>query len=113
MVGCWFYNYWIFNNKDVSNYHSVWIIAEKSFVSTLGEKINVNSIPAKDAYKFCLCLLDVLFIKEELHDHLLLPSKKSEKPPLDKHHVNLMFDLIDKRFGKKWDLSEVYVLRMA
>ena len=72
-----------------------------------GKKINVNRIPAKDAYKFSLRLLDVLFTKEELHDHLLLPSKKSEKPPLDKCRVNLMFDLIDKRFGKKWDLSEV------
>jgi len=72
-----------------------------------GKKINVNRILAKDAYKFSLWLLDVLFTKEELHDHLLLPSKKSEKPPLDKCRVNLMFDLIDKRFGKKWDLSEV------
>ena len=41
------------------------------------------------------------------HDHLLLPSKKSEKSPLDKRRVKLMFDLIDKRFDKKWDLSEV------
>jgi len=82
-------------------------IKEKEIECHNGKKINVNRIPAKDAYVFSLRLLDVLFTKEELHKSLLLPSKKSEKPPLDKGRVNLMFDLIDSRFGKKWDLSEV------
>jgi len=41
------------------------------------KKININRIPAKDIYVFSLRLLDVLFTKEELHNSLLLPLKKS------------------------------------
>ena len=72
-----------------------------------GKKVNVNRIPAKDEYIYGLRLMDVLFTKEEMANSLLLPSKRSDKFPLDKTHVNLMFDLTDKRFGRKWDMSKL------
>ena len=44
-------------------------------------------IPAKDAYSYGRALLDLLFTKEEQKASILLPSKKSEKPPLDQESV--------------------------
>ena len=50
-----------------------------------------------------LRLLDVLFSKDEMVGRLLVKSKRSEKPVLDKTRVDLMFSLIDKRFGTNWN----------
>ena len=40
-----------------------------------GKQINVNRIPAKDAYQYGLRLLDVLFSKEEMVGCLTVKSK--------------------------------------
>ena len=48
-----------------------------------GKKTNVNRIPAKDVYQYGLRLLDVLFSKEMM-GFLLVTSKRSQKPALDK-----------------------------
>jgi len=74
-------------------------VKEELVESHSGKKINVNRIPAKDEYQYGLRLLDVLFSKEEMVDHLMLKSKRSDKPALDKTKVDIMLGLIDKRFG--------------
>lgn len=67
---------------------------KEEVVSYNGKTVNVDRIPAKDAYVYGLRLMDVLFSKEEMASSLLLQSKsKSNKPPLDKDRVNTMFDI--------------------
>jgi len=80
-------------------------VKEELIESHSGKKINVNRIPAKDEYQYGLRLLDVLFSKEELVGCLMVKSKRSEKPGLDKRRIDLLCSLIDKRYGTKWDMS--------
>ncbi len=50
---------------------------------------NLLSIPARDVYAYALCLIDVLFTKEELKNSLAFESKKSNchKSVLDQIRV--------------------------
>ena len=61
--------------------------------------INLQRIPARDAYAYALSLMDALFTKQELSSSLIFSSKKSDKPGLDRERV-------DKLLGK---YSSIYV----
>ena len=45
----------------------------------------------RDVYAYARALLDVLFTKEEQRSSIVLESKKSTKPALDKNRVKLLF----------------------
>lgn len=70
--------------------------------------VDVTRIPAKDEYAYGLRLMDILFTKTELSGALLFAnSTKSDKRGLDKDRVSLLFDFIDKRYGKNtWDIKK-------
>ena len=51
--------------------------------------------------------MDTLFTKTELSGALLFDSTKSDKKGLDKDKVSLLFDFIDKRYGKNnWEIKK-------
>ena len=60
--------------------------------------INVRRLHADCPYAYGLQLMDVLFTKEEMAGSLLLESKLSTKPALDKERVNKLFKLIEDKF---------------
>ena len=68
--------------------------------------VDVSRIRTKDEYSYGLKLMDILFTKTELSESLLFESKKSEKKALDKDRVSLLFNIMDKRYGKhNWDIN--------
>ncbi len=81
--------------------------AESSDAGCRVNGINVMVLPARDAYAFALQLMDMLFTKEELFSSLLMKSKKSTKPPLDKTRVQRLIMLVEKRFNDGWDLKKL------
>ena len=52
--------------------------------------MNLLRMHSRDAYAYCLPLMDSLFTKEELAQSLLFKSKKSDKPGLDSARVEKM-----------------------
>ena len=67
--------------------------------------INVMRISSRDAYRFTLQLMDVLFMKEELASSLIFQSKKSDKPALDPQRVQQLLNFVDKWYADNWDLK--------
>ena len=53
--------------------------------------INLLRIPSKDAGTYGRALLDTLFTKAEQKSHVLFKTSKSNKSPLDRAKVELMF----------------------
>lgn len=75
------------------------IVKQEEILSFNGKPVNVDRIPAGNEYVYGLRLMDVLFSKEEMARSLLFESKRNcNKPALDKERVNLMLNLIDKRY---------------
>ena len=78
--------------------------------------VNVRRLHADCPYGYGLQLMDVLFTKEEMAGSLLLESKLSTKPGLDKEHVNKLFELIEDKFKdsksyrKNWN-PKVFILK--
>ena len=60
--------------------------------------VNVRRLHADCLYSYGLQLMAILFSKEELAASLMLESKRSNKPPLDKDQVNKFFALIEQKF---------------
>ena len=57
----------------------------------VGDGISLLRIPSKDASAYGRALLDTLFTKAEQKAHVLFKTSKSNKPPLDRAQVELMF----------------------
>ncbi len=53
--------------------------------------VNLLNIPFKDANAYGRNLLDILFTKEEQKHSVVLATKKSPKPPLDRERVERLF----------------------
>ena len=61
--------------------------------------VNLQRIPARDAYSYGLALLDALFSRDELGQSLVFRSKKSSKPGLDPLRVEKLFGEFSKHFN--------------
>lgn len=55
--------------------------------------VNLKLLPARDAYSYGLALMEVLFTTQEMASSLLLPSKRSPKPPLEAAKVEKLLGM--------------------
>ena len=53
--------------------------------------MNLLQIPAKDNSAYGRCVLDMLFTRAEQAASVILPTKKSSKPPLSPTRVRKLF----------------------
>jgi len=68
--------------------------------------VNVRTLRAKTQKSYALSLMDV-FLQDELSRSLLVKSRSSPKPPLDKQ-VETIFKMIEEKFGHTRQYKKIW-----
>lgn len=85
--------------------------AQASSTSTTEDIINrvdISTLPAKNAYAYALILLDCFFTKDELRTSLMFKSARSSKDTLYQKRANHLLSLVQKRYQpKEYDMKKL------